>query len=87
MGVIKTNFLGNDVPKKNMHYTCVACITNDSVMRTDKKNYLRIYLEKCKYRVKKIQMFRFINIELKSDSDSEPEKLICFDLLFSATLL
>ena len=32
-------------------------------------------------------MFRFINIELKSDSDSEPEKLICFDLLFSATLL
>ena len=78
MGVIKTNVLGNDVPKKNMHYTCVACITNDSVMRTDKKNYLRIYLEKCKYRVKKIQMFRFINIELKSDSesDSEPEKLI-----------
>ena len=53
MGVIKTNFLGNDVPKKKMHYTCVACITNDSVMRTDKKNYLQIYLEKCKYRVKK----------------------------------
>ena len=78
MGVIKTNFLGNDVPKKNMHYTCVACITIDSVMRIDKKNHPQIYLEKCKYRVKKIQMFRFINIELKSDSesDSEPEKLI-----------
>ena len=28
--VIKTNFLGNDVPKENMHYTCIACITIDS---------------------------------------------------------
>ena len=34
---IKTNFLGNDVPKENMHYTCIACITIDSVMRMDKK--------------------------------------------------
>ena len=36
-GVIKTNFLGYDVPKENMHYTCIACITIDSVMRIDKK--------------------------------------------------
>ena len=36
-GVIKTNFLGNEVPKENMHYTCIAFITIDSVMRTDKK--------------------------------------------------
>ena len=34
-GVIKTNFLGNDVPKENMHYTCTACITIDSVMKID----------------------------------------------------
>ena len=26
-GAIKTNFLGNDAPKENMHYTCIACIT------------------------------------------------------------
>ena len=36
-GVIKTNFLGNDMPKENMHYTCITCITIDSVMRMDKK--------------------------------------------------
>ena len=36
-GEIKTNFLGNDVPKENIHYTCIACITVDSVMRMDKK--------------------------------------------------
>ena len=29
--VIKTNFLGNEVPKENMHYTCIACIAIDSV--------------------------------------------------------
>ena len=69
-GVIKTNFLGNDMPKENMHYTCIACITIDSVMRIDKKNHPQDYLEKCKYRVKKLQMSRFINTELKSDSES-----------------
>ena len=72
-GAIKKNFLGNGVPKENMHYTCIACITIDSVMRIDKKNHPQVYLEECKYRVKKIQMSRFINTELKSDSDSEPD--------------
>ena len=38
-GVIKTNFLGDEVPKVNKHYTCIACITIDSVMRMEKKNY------------------------------------------------
>ena len=73
--VIKTNFLGNDVPKENMHYTCIACITIDSVMRIDKKNHPQVYLEECKYRVKKIQMPRFINTELKSDSESWDSEL------------
>ena len=34
-----------------------------------KKNHLQVYLEECKYRAKKTQMSRFINTELKSDSD------------------
>ena len=28
-GVIKANFLGNDMPKENMHYNCIGCITID----------------------------------------------------------
>ena len=40
-------------------------------MRIDKKIHLEVYLEECKYRVKKIQMPGLINTELKSDSDSE----------------
>ena len=39
-------------------------------MRIDKKSHPQVYLEECKYKVKKIQMSRFINTELKSDSDS-----------------
>ena len=74
-GVIKTNFLVNPVPKENMHYTCIACITIDSVMRIDKKNHPQIYLEECKQRVKKTQMSKFINTELKSDSESSNSDL------------
>ena len=38
-GVIKTNFLGNKVPKESMHYTCIACVTFDFFLRMDKKYY------------------------------------------------
>ena len=78
-GVIKTNFLGNAIPKENMHYTCIACITVDSILRTNKKNYPQVYLEECKYKIKKIQILKFIKTELKSDSeldlDSDLEKM------------
>ena len=40
-GKIKTNFLGNEAPKENRHYACIACITIHSVMRMDKKNIRR----------------------------------------------
>ena len=58
-----------------MHYTCVACITIDSVTRMNKKNYLQVCLEECKYKIKKIQMSKFINGELESDSESESDDI------------
>ena len=36
-GVIKTNFLGDKIPKENMHYSCIACIIIDSAMNMEKK--------------------------------------------------
>ena len=72
-GAIKTNFVGTGIPKENMYYTCIACITIGSVMKIEKKNYPQVYLEECKCKVKKIQMSRFVNAELESDSDSESE--------------
>ena len=35
----------------------------------EQKKYLQVYLEECKHKIKKIQMSRFINTELESDSD------------------
>ena len=69
--MIKTNFLNNSMPKENMHYTYIGCITIDSVMKMDKEYFLQVYLEECKYKIKKIQMSRFINAELDLDSDSD----------------
>ena len=36
-GVIKTNFLNNGIPKENIHYSCIACITIDYVINFNKK--------------------------------------------------
>ena len=51
-GVIKRNFLGN-MPKENMHYTCIACITIDCLMKMDKKTIRRF-------------IWKNANIELKN---------------------
>ena len=40
-----------------------------------KKNHPQIYLEECKYGVKRTQMSRFINTELESDSESSDSDL------------
>ena len=64
------------MPKENMHYTCNTCIASiiiDSVMKMENKNFTQVYLEECKCKVKKIQMSRFINTELDSDSESDAE--------------
>ena len=61
------------MPKDSMRYTCIVCITIDSVMRIEKKKYLQVYLEEYKYKIKKTKMTKFINTELESDPVSELE--------------
>ena len=72
-GVIKTNFLGDKIPKENVYYACIACITINSVMKIEKKNYPQVYLEECKYRMEKAKMTKFIEAELKPESESESD--------------
>ena len=55
------------MPKENIHYTCIACITIDSVMKIDKKIHWQVYLQECKYKIKKMQMSRFINTDKFTD--------------------
>ena len=47
------------MPKENIHYSCIACTTIDSVINFNKK-YPQVYLEECKYKIKKTQMPKFI---------------------------
>ena len=50
-GVIKTK--DDELPREGVHYACMVCITINSVMRMEKKNYLQVYLDECKYKIKK----------------------------------
>ena len=38
-----------------------------------KKNYPQVYLEECKYKIKKIHTPRFINSKLETDSEPDVE--------------
>ena len=42
-------------------------------MSIHKKSHLQVYLEECKYRIKKTQIPKLIKTKLKSDSDSESD--------------
>ena len=68
--VINTVFSDNKVPKESIHYTCIAAINTDSVMKIDQKNYPQVYLEEYKYKIKKRKMVKFVDAELDlNDSD------------------
>ena len=71
--VIKTLFDGGEIPKERIEYNCLACISVDSVLRIDRKYYPQVYLEQCKYKVKKRVMKSFIDYEIDFDSDYESD--------------
>ena len=71
--MIKTLFDGNEIPKEKIEYVCIASISVDSVLKIDKTNYPKVYLEQCKYKVKKREMKSFINYEIDLDSEYESD--------------
>ena len=42
-------------------------------MKIDKKNYPQVYLEQCKYKIKKKKVIDFIDAELDLDSDDSDD--------------
>ena len=70
--LIKTLFDGNEIPEKRIEHACIACISIDSILKVDKKNYTQIYLEQCKYK-KKRGMKSFIHYEIELDSNHESD--------------
>ena len=75
-GIIKVNFLGTEVPREGVHYTHIACITIDSVIRIEQINYPLVYpLKECKHKIKKVKKAKFIGVELDSNPSSDSEWL------------
>ena len=62
--MINTLFSDNEIPKEKNNYICIAAICIDSVLRVGKKNYLQIYLEQCKYKMKKRKLVDFVDDEV-----------------------
>ena len=71
--MIKTLFDGDKIPKEIIEYACIACISISSVLKIDKKKYPQVYLEQCKYKVKKREIKSFIYYEIDLDSDDESD--------------
>ena len=68
---INTQFSGDEIPKERFHYICISAICIDSVLKTDKKNYPQVYLEQCKYQIKKRVSFIDDEVNLSSDDSDE----------------
>ena len=67
--VINTLFSGDQILKERVRYTCISCISIDSVLRVNKKNYRDVYLEQCKYKMKKRELKSFIDYEVDISSE------------------
>ena len=67
--VINTLFSGDEIPKERVQYTCISCISIDSVLRVNKKNYPKVYLEQCKYKMKKRELKSSIYYEVDISSE------------------
>ena len=77
---VNTNFQGKKVPKENASYKCLSLIMLDSVIRVNKKYYRQIFLEECKYVIRKNKMENLINdyldLSLSDESDNESDNEI-----------
>ena len=62
-------FTDNEIPKENTHYSCIAAVCVDSVIKLGKQNYPQVTLEQCKFRLKKKKNIDLFDDELEDSSD------------------
>ena len=72
-GKISTNFHDNKIPKEGSQLICLSVILINSVFRTGKNYYPRVFLEECKFVVKEKMIPKYIidDTEISSNSDKE----------------
>ena len=73
---INTLFSGNEIPRERNHYICIAAKFIDSVLKVDKINYPQIYLEQCKYKIKRRKPVDLIDaeVDLRSDDSEDSDE-------------
>ena len=78
-GIINTTFTsahihveGKHIPAERNRYLCIPVIDIDSVLKVDKEVYLKVYLEQCKYKLRKRKPIDFIDLDIiDEDYDSD----------------
>ena len=71
--MINTLFSGNEISKERNHYIYIAAICIHSVLRIQKKSYPQVYLEQCKYKVKRRKPINFIDAEVNLSSNGSDD--------------
>ena len=70
-GTNRTTFTDNKIPAEKSSYNCIPAIDIGSVLRIgNKRAYPQVYLEQCKYKLKKKRVINFIDDEI-IDEDCE----------------
>ena len=72
----KSTFTNDEIPKERNHFACIAVVDIDSVLKIDKKVYSQVYLEHCKYKLKKKRKpanFIDAEIELRDENDVQSD--------------
>ena len=64
-----TKYTDNEIEKERTHYSCIAVICADPVIKLGKENYSQVNLEQCKFRLKKKKNNDLLDYELGDSSD------------------
>ena len=70
---VNTNFQKKEISKGDCSYKCLSLIMLDSVVKVEKKYYVQVFLEECKYVKRKNKMFNYINDDLEMTSLDEDD--------------
>ena len=66
---LNTNFNGNKIPEENGELCMFVC--NIRFVKVNKESYPQIFLEECKYAIKKKNIINVINEELNLDKSDD----------------
>ena len=76
--MINTPFSDNKISKEGNHYTCIAATCIDSILKMDMENDPQVYLEQCKYEIKRRKMVDSTDAEVDLSSDDSDDYFLVY---------